>query len=299
MRARLGRPKSKGVVVIAVLGALTVGFLGAQLGAWAAWHTARSLPDEPTAIAIDRLVAPDASPADRYRRDELFYFTPANDYDFGSAQPGAVRAYHVSASHQALTEAAFAVAARARLQDAGWKVSDVITGRGMLASYADTNTTLYAERDGLVIEVTNSLHESPHVVVAIYRAEPVLVPIAQMLGALLGAMAGWLMIGWASRRLTGRHTALTAIIILGLAAVLAAALPAIAFALLAEISTTILRPTWTPAPSFLAFAYSFAWPIAGLAALIALAAVGLAILRAHPSPARRHQEPTGPRTRTR
>jgi len=59
-----------------------------------------------------------------------------------------------------------------------------------------------------------------------------------------------------------------------------AVLPAIAFALLAEIDNAILRPAWTPTPSFLAFAYTFTRPIAVLAALTTLAAVGLATLRA-------------------
>lgn len=264
MRARLGRPASRGVVVIALFGALIAGFVGAQVGAFAAWHTARPLPDPAAAAAIYRLVAPD-SPAPQWnRRDELFYVTMGTDHDPAMAEVGGLMAFHTSVASQPLSPAEFAEQARSRMRAAGWDVSEV---------FSRYDTTFYAARDGLLVRVAAADAQMPQLLVEIYRDEPVLVPIAQLIGALSGALLGWLLIGWASRRLAdGRRTAVSVLGVAAIAVAFAASFTVMALVALVEVGRGF-RPTWDPMPSFLVFAYPLARELAIPAALAALGAV--------------------------
>jgi hypothetical protein len=72
MRCRLGRPASRSVVVWAALTALICGLFSASLGTWAAWHTARPLPEPDEAAATFREILPEHTFGEINRAPGLF-----------------------------------------------------------------------------------------------------------------------------------------------------------------------------------------------------------------------------------
>ncbi|WFE49304.1 hypothetical protein [Micromonospora sp. WMMD1155] len=118
--------------------------------------------------------------------------------------------------------------ARDRLTGAGWTVYDpqvaerISCADKMCATrLAITDTTLVARRGDTILNASISSQtaaDAAYLAVELHRAPPPLVVPAGVLGTLLGAVAGWWVFGWTSRRSAQRGAAVS--ILLGVAVVL-------------------------------------------------------------------------------
>ncbi|MEV6520718.1 hypothetical protein AB0M43_02090 [Longispora sp. NPDC051575] len=213
LRARLGRPRSRGVVVFAVLVAVTLGFLGAAGAHRLAWETARPLP---TGAEAESLKAA-AFPGLAVRGDDG---APLFETEIGESMPeyGSAR-YRVEPTAATRDFRAYGEAARDRLRAAGWRIR--AEGTPFLYPRADPEAhergqriwEFWATRDGLALTFTVS-HESEvdprhadRAELVVSRTAPAWTGPAGALGAILGALAGWFLTGWVSRRTEGRTVA--------------------------------------------------------------------------------------------
>lgn len=202
MRARLGRPASTAIVVLAVLATLASGLLGAAVAARIGWEYAPPLPAGAEAEALGATVFPgqrvwgggDAEP-----------FVLSGDRErtvYGFAD------YWVKHSEATRDVYTYAKGARDRLAAAGWDVRAEVT-RETEVSITDPNSTagFWATRDGLVLTYSGVLwgnqpsYDSEGAAsFRLARSAPSWLPAIAVAGGLLGAVAGWLLTGWASRR---------------------------------------------------------------------------------------------------
>ena len=235
-RARLGRPCSAMVVVIAVFVALVGAFLGAAGAARLSWETAPALPSGAEAAELTSTVFPgmtvwgggDAG---------LFVDRPDGEgIEYGYAD------YWVKHTPATRDVAGFAEATRQRLEAAGWQIRSAVLPSvypGMEPTPEEQRYTrsFWATRDGLVLDF--SIDYRPDVPwydsdgsarFQLSRAAPAQVLGATVLGALLGAMAGWLLTGWVSRR-TEPSRVLTAVVTLTTSFALFLMLPALLLSL--------------------------------------------------------------------
>jgi hypothetical protein len=105
--------------------------------------------------------------------------------------------------------------ARERLTGAGWRVYDpqvsdrVSCADKMCATpQAVTDTALTARRGDTILNASISSQtaaDATYLSVELHRAPPPLVVPAGVLGTVSGAVAGWLVFGWVSRRTEGRR----------------------------------------------------------------------------------------------
>lgn len=215
LRARLGRPRSRGVVVLAFMIALVTGFGGAAVAARVAWEF---VPDYPTGTAlaeISEAVYPGLSPRDQPPSGGLFFdvsersaaevFLAGHDEDFAFATVELTPADgFVKGDYAAWTEQA-----RGRLVAAGWQVSDIWpTGPTMIATgeLEQSGSAFSATRDGLSLSVDTTLDvvDTPSgsfwTTAVLDRLTPGYVTAAGVGGLLVAGLLGWLVVGWASRR---------------------------------------------------------------------------------------------------
>ncbi|MEU8295935.1 hypothetical protein AB0C04_01425 [Micromonospora sp. NPDC048909] len=230
LRSRLGRPASYSVVACAVLTAVICGLFSAALASWVAWQTARPLPDraETTALVAEVLPGYDAKEVDAPTALFTYYSQPLRLEnldslllgDGGEYQQGAVVAV-VTAVPPASQQETLALAQR-RLRETGWRVYPpyVVPGptcTGISCDPAARDTTIFARRGDtgldLRLPARPSVDSTP-VTVALRRATPPAVLPAGVLGGLIGAVAGWLVFGWASRRTERPHFAADAVTVL-------------------------------------------------------------------------------------
>ncbi|HEV7898452.1 MAG TPA: hypothetical protein VGP31_11475 [Planosporangium sp.] len=294
LRGRLGRPRSKAIVVIAGLAAVLGGFLGAAGAARASWQGARPLPGNAASATIAQAVLPTAASTKWSRHDDLFFYDDPTDawtplFGADDYSPGWVRAGMQSREdHRALIPSI-----EGRLRDAGWQVTD------LRFNEADTwaGARFSAYRDGLALDIilsdaTNAVPVLPGMAtileVDIMRDDPWWVVPASVVGGLLGALAGWLLAGWVSRRTQGRHAVLQTGVVLLTSAAFVGMLPAFGMTVLG-VALSVMQPTPGPSSLVLWFGLVFLGRLpAVLGVVAALAAIGLAALP------RRLQPGTGP-----
>ncbi|RKR92147.1 hypothetical protein BDK92_6581 [Micromonospora pisi] len=285
LRCRLGRPTSGGIVIVAGFTALLFGFLGSVAGSWLGWQAARPLPDSAEAAAIARTALPTRLPVHQMRRDELFFYDdPTDAWTIVSGgddyTPGRVE-FGFESDQDART---LASDVRGRLDASGWEVSDVeFHGERAFGEGA----TLYARRDGLTVWYSDlGAGATPRLDLTIVRARPTTpLPLA-VLGGLVGALVGWLLAGWVSRRTAGRHRFVQVLVGLQVGLVFVGMFPAFLISTLVVVVSALEDPGWMPAPPWLGFAYLGRLP-ALLALLPALGVLGLALLP------RRESKPAG------
>jgi hypothetical protein len=220
-RARLGRPGSRGVVVLAVLVALVSGFAAAALAARLTWETARPLPTGAEWVRIHVLVAPGVVPTEAYR-DGPVIKTSGGETDYGAAS-----AYlpHTAEGHDFV---AYTNGVAQRLTAAGWQVNElypigyevIATGEKVHDAYR-----LVATRDGLVLRLEDSSFAGDPenfggLELAVSRAQPPWVTAASVAGWMFGAAIGWLAVGWASRRTRDNALATAGVVVLASIALL-------------------------------------------------------------------------------
>ncbi|GLY95314.1 hypothetical protein [Actinoplanes sp. NBRC 103695] len=225
LRARLGRPASRWVTVVAVLVALTTGYAGAALAARATWNAVPDFPSGAAMAEITGTVFP-GLPVEGDRSDDGLFLDISEQsfagqlasgrnedfqyvtYDFGPAGGN-----YVAGRYRPWTDAA-----AARLEAAGWTVRDVSpTGNTWIATgeLDESGRGIWAIRDDLSIEfeastITNTDRMpagSFYASATLMRLPPWYVTAAAAAGMLLGAFLGWLLTGWVSRRTERSATA--------------------------------------------------------------------------------------------
>jgi hypothetical protein len=203
LRARLGRPASRAVVVFAVLVALAGGFLGAAAANRLAWQTAPALPER---AAVADAIFPgmqvwgggDAA---------LFVQPPDGEgINYGWAD------YWVKHTAQTRDVDAFTALTRDRLVAAGWTIRSGITSDDSPDAVTPSHEQgFWASKDGLLLSFADYHWGDRHyydsdgaATFELYRMSPWWVRAATGLGGLLAALIGWLLTGWVSRRTEGR-----------------------------------------------------------------------------------------------
>jgi hypothetical protein len=276
LRCRLGRPASRTVVVWAALTAVAWGLFTGGFAARLAWETARPLPTQGEATQLfSDLLGQDVTgqvgvdPAlfviygQPLGRDNLhLLFSPdAGEYQQGSASVNLNGQSDVD--HNDLVDSA-----RAWLRAHGWRVSNVIVRNRAECTGCDESTlpksAVFGARRGddvIRMEISVGARQPPapkpavvysgdtYAHVDLTRANPAGVVPFSAAGVLLGVAVGWLVFGWASRRLEGRSRLLRAITtILFAVAVTMWYLPMIAMAFNASSLLSepygFARPVW-------------------------------------------------------
>lgn len=204
-RARLGRPGSTGVVVLAVLVSLVAALYTAAAASAIAWRVAA--PPLPTAVQLAQLgeVVTPGQPTDAAGDNEpgLFHSTDEGvRFDTVSYRaPGYAATRDLGG---------YSAALQSRLQDAGWDVQETgFVGAGVTSSghaYGATMTLTAARSDWLLAVETDPGPgaTTAAVNVEVERVSPWPVRAATLAGLVPGLVLGWLVTGWVSRR-TERH----------------------------------------------------------------------------------------------
>ena len=242
LRARLGRPRSRLVVVFSILTALMVGLLGSALGYRLAWQTTGDLPS--TAAARRAAVTATSQDVvwtqrndfvmgfDGYGRlsllKELAYWPIATDLpglpDSDLYGPGYVDAW--TAQRTSATVASTAADAKRRLRADGWEIgcfpsedscrhadpAEFVARKGdvVLQVALERGRTTKAQDPADATWITSPNGPMVAIDVASYRAVPPLVPLGWLVSGLLFAALGWLAFGWFSRRTEGSVGAVVA-----------------------------------------------------------------------------------------
>ncbi|MEV4703754.1 hypothetical protein [Actinoplanes sp. NPDC049316] len=215
MRARLGRPAGRGIVVIAVLIALSTGLLGAAVASRLAWETAPDFPHGARLAAIQETVFPGMRHRAERDSDALFLdirepsvtevLLHGHDEDvaFATLAIGPEDRF-VRGDYRAWTETT-----AARLAASGWDVGPTVpTGATEIATgrLMQDGTDLKATRGGITmtVEALTSVVDTPpgsfEATATLERRTPAHVSVLTWLGWLAGALVGWLLTGWVSRR---------------------------------------------------------------------------------------------------
>ncbi|MBU2664087.1 hypothetical protein KOI35_11350 [Actinoplanes bogorensis] len=212
LRARLGRPASRGVVVLATLIALVTGFVGASFFARVGWEFVPGFPDTG---AVSETLFPGLNASTSRDGDGLFF-----DVTYPSYAEVLLSGHDEDFSFSTLTIApdggfipgdypAWTAAAQQRLVADGWQVSDAeVTGATWIATgeIDDSGRRFTATRDGLALtiqtetDVVDTPAGSFYVTAVMDRLTPPWLTVVSVLGLLAGALAGWLGTGWVSRR---------------------------------------------------------------------------------------------------
>jgi hypothetical protein len=213
MRCRLGRPRSRTIVVIAVLAAILTGYLGMAAATRLAWQASRDLPSSAEVAALQNAVIPGRTLVSTRRHDATFFYeSVANGAssslpllvgsDFGDYSKGRVSSYFGPAAADK-DFGAFARTTAQRLRAAGW--SDVVVGQQILAARKDGLLVQFVMfPDGLTSTDSAGRQVLTPVRLEITRSAPGWIVPSMIIGAMLGALTGWLLVGWISRRTAGR-----------------------------------------------------------------------------------------------
>lgn len=204
LRARLGYPRSRAVVVLAFLVGLLGAYLGGAAGSRLGWQFACPVPSAATAGPITATVLPGlrvwggGAPA---------VIVPQSD---GEGIEYAYASYWVR--HTAATRdlTGYAEGARQRLAAAGWRIHDYTyrAPEDMVDGGQDSSAAFWADRAGLVLGYQAALYtgmpdydSDGGVTVTLRRSEPGWLGLFSWPAAVLGFALSWLTAAWTSRRL--------------------------------------------------------------------------------------------------
>ncbi|WP_406058288.1 hypothetical protein [Micromonospora sp. NBC_00860] len=235
---RLGRPAGGAAIAWVPLAALICGLFTGALASRAAWETSRPQPDRAEAAAVLTEVFPghdlgeiDTPPALfvvyghalRLGTVKTLLFGDGGEYQESATGASALGAPPVPAAQ-------IVTVARERLTGAGWRVyepqaSDRVSCADKTCATPQevTDTAVTARRGDTILNASISSQtavDASYLSVELHRAPPPLVVPAGVLGTALGAVAGWLVFGWASRRTEGRRRRGTVNVLAGVAVVL-------------------------------------------------------------------------------
>jgi hypothetical protein len=204
LRARLGRPRSTAVVVIALLVAIAGGYLGAFAASRIGWEYAPALPSGAQADQLKATVFPGLHV---WGGGDAELFVPQDDGEgirYGSA------GYWVKHTDATRDVSTYSAGVRDRLTAAGWQVRDyaVADPETLVDGGEERNASFWATRDGLVLHFADyhwtqrpSYDSDGAAAFDLWRAAPPWLPGVTWAGALAGAVLAWFAAGWVSRRL--------------------------------------------------------------------------------------------------
>jgi len=207
LRRRLRVRPGPATKLAAVLAAAICGVLVAAGGAWLGWRTAAPLPDSAQVARIASAVP--LSPAKPAIRHDYIFGSPAGEgspgltglaeYDSG----GVIYVYNSSPVGRP-GPSALAAEVADRLRADGWRV-DGATFDGKWT------TSVVAYKGGTHVVFFDV---SGFAKLRIDRAEPAAVPVLTVVGLIVGALMGWLLAGWVSRRAATQPVAVKVAVIL-------------------------------------------------------------------------------------
>ncbi|WP_432838959.1 hypothetical protein [Dactylosporangium sp. CA-092794] len=280
LRARLGRPASRSVVTWALLTALISGLFGAAFATRAGWETARPLPAPAETSAMLTEIVPDVPwsepnppPGRQFgiygqslswdMRDNLL-FGDGGEYSqvgVGSTVHGGSYADPQKAVDEAV----------ANLENHGWTVSPVYR-----PDFRSWLTSVSARRGDLVLTFEvfwDSTPDTTYLYASFSRTAPPAVWPCGIAGGLLAGLVAFLLFGWASRRVEGRHPAGWVVrVLFGLTLLLWWAPTLFAVTLVAASHVTEPRQSWEPMWEWFGQpTYSLFFVVGGGGALLALA----------------------------
>ncbi|WP_144123606.1 hypothetical protein [Catellatospora sichuanensis] len=223
LRARLGRPASRSVVAFALLAALGCGLYAASLASWAAWWTMRPLTNAEAVEVLDELMPGtdigahlDPEPQSVF----VMYGEPVtwksvdalllgDGGEYGLAGVGGSLGRDVGPAEQKQVLDGVVE----RLRAGGWTVGyPKVTfldpcEAGCDPDTAPRETVLHAGRGDQVVSVSGfaaGSRGSNGFGIILTRPTPVAVYPAAAVAGLFGALAGWWLFAWASRRTASR-----------------------------------------------------------------------------------------------
>jgi hypothetical protein len=292
LRARLGRPAGRLVVVTAVLVAMTTGLGVAAIAARIAWTAVPDYPAGARLAEITGTVFPDAPVDGRRSTDGLFFdvtersgaqvalYGHDEDFEFASYEFGPAGRF-VAGGYREWTNAA-----ATRLEADGWTVKGLEPTGATITSTGRMDVSgreFWAFRDGLSLHfaaetaVVDTPPGSFEATATLARLTPIWVTAAAGAGWLLGAVAGWLLTGFVSRRTEWATPGARAAAHGTAGLALVVALPGTLMGTLGLVAEPFLhgatgyKPFW-----WLSLTYGFActW----LAAVLGVTAAGIAML---------------------
>ncbi|MFI1994792.1 hypothetical protein [Actinoplanes sp. NPDC020271] len=184
VRVRLGRPGTSGIVVLAVLVAMLGGFFGAGAATRIGWEFAQPLPSGAQAEEVARTVFP-AVPVAGGGDAPFWTFSSDGEY----VEPGSA-AYVVETSN--VTDLVSGV--RDRLAAAGWRLDDTSAENARPGRTPTQDDPVRATRDGITLTYAGGD------TFTVARSVPSWLWWFAGGGAVLGALIGWLLTGWAGQR---------------------------------------------------------------------------------------------------
>jgi hypothetical protein len=266
LRARLGRPRSHAIVVLALLAAVVCGFTAAAGGYRLAWEAAPPLPTGAEAQAITSTVLPGLKV---WGGGDAPVFVPAADGDGIERGTAFYWTRHTAETKQIQH---YTEGARDRLAAAGWTISKDVTPiiEPDLVTPTD-ESTFQATRGNLILEFNDfywhdraSYDSDGGATFTLARARPPAgVRTGAVLGGLLGALIGWLLTGFVSRRTPAHPGAVGALWV--------AVLALVPNTLLALLSALFEDPTSPGFWTYYTYPFGALTVLAGLFALIAVA----------------------------
>ncbi len=281
LRARLGRPRSRGIVVLALLIALAAGFLGAGAAGRLGLEAVGSLPVGAEAAELNETVFPGLTVWGGSDAAKIVTQGDGEGIEYGYAVSW------VKSTPATRDVAGYTAAARSRLEASGWTITGVdppLDETDMVgANPADRAEGFTAERGGLALHFTDYLRPGApwydgdgNATYAIWHRPPWWVTGVAWLGGLLAAALSWLLTGWMSRRVRSRPAAA-----LGVAGAVCCLLGILPAALLALPGSGTADETAAPFWQGLAYLGTGPAVLAGLVAALMVAAVVLKKPRSH------------------
>jgi len=205
-RARLGRPASRGIVVLASLIALAAGFAGAGGANRLGWQAVGSLPAGAEAAEIRDTVFPGLTVWGGGDAAKIVKQADGEGIEYGYAISWVK---HTPATRDV---ARYTAATRDRLEAAGWTVTgvDPVLDQTDVVDANPGNRAegFTAERGALALHFSDSYgpgrpayDSDGSASISIWHRAPWWLTVVTWFGALLSAFLAWLLTGWVSRRL--------------------------------------------------------------------------------------------------
>jgi hypothetical protein len=203
LRARLGYPRSRAVVVMVFLVALTGAFFTGAAGHRLGWEFAPPLPSGAAADKITGTALPGVKVWGGGNPGVVVPQSDGEGIEYGYAT------YWIR--HTAATRdlTGYTAGARERLAAAGWRIHDYAyqAPEDMVDGGQESSATFWADRPGLVLGYQAALYtgmpdydSDGGVTLTLRRQEPRWLGLFAWPAAALGFAALWLVAGWAGRR---------------------------------------------------------------------------------------------------
>lgn len=201
LRTRLGRPASRTVVVWAALFTVACGLFAAAFGSWLGWQTIRPLHHTEAADVVAELLPGrhlTVDPADPPARFVIYGqplgWNSMRDLLLGDGGEYAQSGVGASVDGPATDPAADLAALRENLRSGGWEFRDY--------ARQDYGHEIFAGRGDQQLDITVYEHNygATYIALGLDRPAPPLATVGGVLGFLAGAVGGFLLFGWASRR---------------------------------------------------------------------------------------------------